>query len=194
MVVSAMLFWTLASVDLAACSWGFGRHIEDVPGNTVLEKTRSVEKVLHYNFASMLLLSLCLCFAKLSIVVTIIRIFKATTRSTLQLVLRSTAFVVIVCCVCQFFFITSQCSPVHLSWNISELGTTGKCHEMKTALTVFGVLSSFTSVVIVLAPISSFMKLQMPLRQRLCLSALFLSGLLLVPTHPTKKGMNGNDL
>lgn len=182
MTVSAILFLTLASVDVAAIPLGFGVHIQDLPGSTLPDQLKSLEAVLYHNFISMLLICLSICLAKLSIVATLLHIFNAKTLTcnVMRKVLLLISMIVVLCCAGQFFFVIFQCTTVRLSWMISEIGTLGSCSNLETAVVVSGAINAITDFLITCAPIPSFMKLQMPLKQRLCLSALFLSGLMLV--------------
>lgn len=182
MTVSAILFLTLASVDVAAVPLGFGVHIQNLPGSTLPDQLKSLEAVLYHNFISMLLICLSICLAKLSIVATLLHIFNAKTLTcnVMRKVLLIISMIVVLCCAGQFFFVIFQCTTVRLSWMISEIGTLGSCSNLETAVVVSGAINAITDFMITCAPIPSFMKLQMPLKQRLCLSALFLSGLMLV--------------
>lgn len=182
MTASAILFLILASVDIAAVPWGFGVHIQDLPGATLPDQLKSLEAVLYHNFISMLLICLSICLAKLSIVATLLHIFNAKTLTcnVMRTVLLIISLIVVLCCAGQFFSVIFQCTPVRLSWMISEIGNLGSCSNLETAVVVSGAINALTDFLITCAPIPSFMKLQMPLKQRLCLSALFLSGLMLV--------------
>lgn len=185
MIVSAVLFLALASINLAAIPLGFGRHIENVPGDTLLEQLQSIEHVLYHNFVSLLLICLSICLAKLSIIATLLDIFNGKTMNLMRSVLWTTSLVVVLCCAAQFLFVIFQCTTVRLSWMVSELGTLGSCSNLETAMAVTGAINALTDFLITCAPIPSFMNLQIPLKQRLCLSALFLSGLVLVFPPPT---------
>lgn len=182
MTVSAILFLTLASIDVAAIPLGFGLHLQNIPGDTLSDQLVSLEAVLYHNFISMLLICLSICLAKLSIVATLLHIFNAKTLTcnVMRTVLLIISLIVVLCCAGQFFFVIFQCTTVRLSWMISGIGTLGSCSNLETAVVVSGAINAITDFLITCAPIPSFMKLQMPLKQRLCLSALFLSGLMSV--------------
>lgn len=180
MIFSALLFLTLTSIDITAIPLGFGFHIEDLPGDTFPEQLKSAERVLYHNFISILLIFISICLAKLSIVATLLHIFDAKTISLLRTVLLITSLVVIICCVTQVLLVIFQCTTVQLSWNVSEIGTLGSCSNLETVVAITGTINILTDFVITCAPIPSFMKLQMPIKQKLCLSTLFLSGLMLV--------------
>ncbi|KAJ4387515.1 hypothetical protein N0V93_008108 [Gnomoniopsis smithogilvyi] len=180
MTASAILFLALASLDVAAIPLGFGRHAQNLPGNTQLEQMKSMEKVLYHNFFSMLLICLSICLAKLSIVATLLHIFNAKTLTcnVMRKGLLIVSLIVVLCCAAQFFFVIFQCTTVRLSWMVSEIGISGSCSNLETAVVATGAVNAVTDFLITCAPIPSFMKLQMPLKQRICLSALFLSGLI----------------
>lgn len=178
MTASAVFFLGVASVNLAAVHHGFGEHMENLSGDTRPEKIKTLELVLHYNFSSMVLINLSVCLAKLSIVATLLHIFNSRTATLLRSILITTALIVVLCAVAHFFFILLQCSPIWLSWRVSLIGNKGMCSDLETEVVATGAVNAVTNFVITCAPIPTFMRLQMPLRQRLCLSALFLSGLL----------------
>lgn len=178
MVLSALLFFILASVNIAAIPLGFGLHIWNLKGTEPDGKFMLAEHELEYQFISLVLLAPCVGVAKLSIIATLLRIFTSQTCRWLRIVLQVTALFVIACCASQILFVIFQCSDVRLSWEFSQLAQYGSCSNLEQAVIASGVLNVVTDFVICCAPIPVFMKLQLPLRQRLCVSALFLSGLL----------------
>lgn len=180
MAASAILFLTLASLDVAAVPLGFGLHVQNLPGDSNAAQLKAMERVLYYNFLSMLLVCLSICLAKLSIVATLLHIFNAKTLTCIAMRkgLLVVSLIVVLCCAAQFFFVIFQCTTVRLSWMVSEIGTLGSCSNLETAVVATGAVNALTDFLITCAPIPSFMKLQMPLKQRVYLSALFLSGLM----------------
>lgn len=179
MIAAAISFLVFASVNIAGVAIGFGLHGWDLPGTTLAERLGAAERVLEYNFVSLVFLSPAICLSKLSIVATLLRIFtwQASPR-LLRHVLLATSLVVTVCCGSQLVFTIFQCSRVPLSWELLDPAESGSCGNLETAVLAAGVMNVVTDFVICCSPIPVFMKLQLPLRQRLCVSALFLSGLM----------------
>lgn len=184
MVISAISFFITASVNIAAIPWGFGLPSADIPGVTIEEQTESVQRVLAYNFVSMVFIVPCICLAKLSIIVTQLHIFTFRTPSASRLVrlvrclLIVTAVVTVASSIAQVVFVIFQCTPVSLSWELISGKHDGSCRNLEEAVIWNGVINVVTDWVICCAPIPVFMKLQLPMRQRLVVSALFLVGLL----------------
>lgn len=180
MIGSAVCFLIAAAVNLAGVAHGFGLHGWDLPGASVAERLRASARVLEHNFVSLVLLSPCICAAKLSIVAALLRIFTARLPLSrpLRHVLLATALVVAVCCGAQLAFLVLQCTRVSLSWELIDPAARGSCGNLEEATIWVGVVNGVTDLVICCAPVPVFMRLQLPLRQRLCVCALFLSGLM----------------
>lgn len=178
MILSALFFLTLVSINLAAIPLGFGIHVWNLAGADRDEKNLLAEHVLQYQFISLVLLAPCVATAKLSIISTLMRIFTSQTCRWLRAVLHVTILVVVACCASQVLFVIFQCSDVRLSWQFVQLSEYGSCTNLEYAIIGSGVFNVLTDFVICAAPIPVFMKLQLPLRQRLGVSALFLSGIM----------------
>lgn len=171
-MLSASFFFLLqCAINLAAVRAGFGEHIWNIPG-----RLQGTERVQEMNFVSLIFLSICICLAKVSIITTLLHIFTPQTVKILRNLLLVTGLVVVVCCVVQVFLILFQCHPIHLSWEISEIGKKGTCMSFEAAILGGGTVNLITDIIITVAPIRYFLQLNMPLRQKLCLCGLFLSG------------------
>lgn len=180
MIGSVICFLVSASVNIAGVATGFGLHGWNLPGAALEDRLRAAERVLEHNFVSLVFISPCICLAKLSIIATLLRIFTAQLATTrpLRRVLLVTAVVVAACCGAQLVFVIFQCTHVALSWELLDPSVTGSCANLEEAVVWVGVVNGVTDLVICCAPVPVFMKLQLPLRQRLCVCALFLSGLM----------------
>lgn len=173
-MLSASFFFLLqCAIDLAAVPAGFGAHIWNIPG-----RLQGTEQVQEMNFVSLIFLSISICLAKVSIITTLLHIFTPQTVKLLRNLLLVTGLVLVVCCVVQVFLILFQCHPIRLSWEISEIGKEGSCMSFEAAILGGGTVNLVTNVIITVAPIRYFLQLNMPLRQKLCLCGLFLSGVL----------------
>lgn len=191
MIMAAAFFLFQAALNLDAVSLGFGKHGWDVPGSTFDHKMQRTESILKLNFLSLIFVSLAISLGKLSIIATLLHIFTSqTVDHVLRAVLRITRLVVSVCCAIQVLLIIFQCTPVQLSWMVTQLGDGGSCLDLEAALVATCVVNVITDFVICCSPIPSFFQLNMPLRQRVALSSLFLSGLMYVfQYHDRGSGM-----
>lgn len=178
MILSAIFFFITASVNIAATPWGFGLTCAELPGATIEERLVSAKRVLEYNFISMVFIVPCICLAKLSIIATQLHIFTSRTSSLLRHILIVTAVVMVASSFAQVVFVIFQCTTVSLSWELIDGKHPGSCRNLEEAVIWGGVINVVTDWVICCAPIPFFMRLQLPLRQRLGVSALFLVGLL----------------
>lgn len=176
MLSAAFFFLVQCAINLAAIGPGFGKHVWDVPGLSETGRIRERQHVLQMNFVSLVFLSICLCLAKLSIITTLLYIFTPQTIKLLRNILLATGVVVFVCCVIQTFLVIFQCHPIHLSWEITKIGAEGSCMSIEAAVVGSGTVNLITDIVITVAPVRYFLRLNMPWRQKLCLCALFLSG------------------
>jgi hypothetical protein len=74
------------------------------------------------------------------------------------------------------FVVIFLCNPREKYWDV--LITTGHCLDRYAANIVAAVVNSFSDFVILLLPQREIWRLQMPLRRKLAISAIFLTGLL----------------
>lgn len=181
MLAASFFFLIQASVNLTAVDYGFGLHRWNLPGSQSSDHSvqeRALERVQELNYVSLIMLSICICLAKVSIITTLLHIFTSQTIKVLRYILLVTEFVVVACCLTQSLLVIFQCRPIRLSWMLSELGTDGSCISLEPAVVGSGVFNVVTDLIITLAPVKYFLQLNMPLRQKLCLSGLFLSGIM----------------
>lgn len=178
MIAAAISFLVFASVNIAGTTIGFGLHGWQLPGTTFDEQLHAAELVLEHNFVSLVFLSPAICLSKLSIIATLLRIFTWQASRALRHILIVSALLVAVCCGAQLIFTIFQCTKVDLSWKLIDPAEKGSCGNLEAAILAAGIVNVIADFVICCTPIPVFMRLQLPLRQRLCISALFLSGLM----------------
>lgn len=181
MLAAALSFLVFASVNIAAVPIGFGRHGWDLPGAALDAHVHAAERVLEHNFVGLVFLSPALGLAKVSIVATLLRIFTPQATSRPPLLRRALAAAAVAAAVggaAQLVFTVFQCSRVELSWALVDPAAEGSCGSLEEAVLAGGVVNVVVDFVICCSPVPVFMRLQLPLRQRLCVSALFLSGLM----------------
>lgn len=184
MIASALWFFSFCAVNLAAVPLGFGRHVWDLPGATRDDQFAVATRVQKLNYLALILLSPAIVLAKVSVIATLLRIFPQPMKY-LRLFLFATAGLVILCCTCQAFLVIFQCSPVQFSWMLGGPDE-GTCYGLEPIVLALGIVNVVTDFVICLTPIPSFLRLKMPVAQKACLCALFLSGLMYVIISPYK--------
>lgn len=74
------------------------------------------------------------------------------------------------------------CNPREKYWNV--LLDTGHCYNRDAINIVSGIINTVSDFAILLLPQKVIWKLQMPLKRKLAVSAIFLIGLWLVPKMP----------
>ena len=116
-------------------------------------------------------------FIKLSILLQYKRIFTPTQKKNLMywgvytVVWLNFAFYLAIT-IAEIFL----CNPREKYWNV--LITTGHCYDRNAANIAAGSVNSFSDFVILLLPQKVIWKLQMPLKRKLAVSGIFLTGLL----------------
>lgn len=135
--------------------------------------------VQQLNYISLIILSPAIVLAKLSIIALFLRIFP---QKHLRAILYMLAIITIACCTSQAFVVAFQCGPVSLSWDFQ---TVGNCYNISVAVVILGAVNVVTDFLLCIIPIPYFLRLNMPLRQRICLCSLFLTGLMSVSSPET---------
>lgn len=179
MTGSAILFTAVCIVNMYAVHLGSGNHVWDLPGitdsSTFDQVSKAAAPVELLNYTAMIVIAPAIILAKLSIVTILVRIFPESMRA-LRYFLFALAVILTCCCLTQALLVMFQCSPIQASWNIEA----GVCYiQSLEAITMgLGILNLLTDVMLCIAPIPYFWQLQMPRPQRLCLCALFMTGLM----------------
>lgn len=75
--------------------------------------------------------------------------------------------------ICQFIVIF-ECSPIHYFWDRMPIG--GQCIDVQRFFTGQSVVNIITDAVLLALPLPLIWRLQLPLGQKLGLSAVFLLG------------------
>lgn len=132
-------------------------------------------RVQKLNFVSLILLSPAIVLAKLSVIAILLRVFPRTMKA-LRVFFLALAGVIIGCCTTQALLVIFQCSPVQSSWDLEA----GSCYinSLENVTISLGALNLVTDLMVCIAPIPYFLRLKIPGPQKLCLCALFLSGLM----------------
>lgn len=176
---STLCFTAFCMLNIYAVSLGFGKHIWDLPGittnSTSDELSKAAAPVQEINYIAFVILSPAIILAKLSVIMVLLRVFPSTMRA-LRYALLGLCAIIIGCCVTQALLIIFQCAPVESSWDIQS----GSCYIEPLDLVLIGLggLNAVTDFIICLTPIPYFLQLGITKPAKLCLCALFMSGLM----------------
>ena len=69
-----------------------------------------------------------------------------------------------------------RCSPRSKAWDVKMVG--GSCHDHRWRLVMFGAFDVFADFVMLIVPLPILWKLQLPKRQKIILTAVFMTGTL----------------
>ena len=116
---------------------------------------------------------------KLSIIASYLRIFP---NSGLRKFMYVTGVFIIGLWISAIFATVFQCRPINAAWDFT---IEGKCYSFVNFLYASAGVNIATDLIVCLAPIPYFWKLNLPVRQKMIVSFLFLVGLLYV-SHPGK--------
>lgn len=178
MTGSVILFSAVCIINMYSVHLGSGSHVWDLPGitdhSTFEEVSKAAAPIEMLNYTSLVIIAPAIILAKLSIITILLRIFPESMRA-LRYFLFTLAAILTACCVTQALLVMFQCSPIQASWNIEA----GDCYiQSLEAITMgLGVLNLFTDLMICVTPIPYFWQLNMPKPQRICLCALFMTGI-----------------
>lgn len=119
-------------------------------------------------------------FAKLSLFLLYLRIFSPDRWTRLMIYLG--AITCFICYMVTAVTMTALCIPRHEeSWIIALLSS--RCHKAITMTYVQGVFNIVSDFYLLLLPIPVVWKLQLTLRKKIGISAIFMTGLLSVPIY-----------
>lgn len=192
MLGATSLFTTFCALNIAATTHGFGAHIWDLPGlpaatdgtPSPAELAAAAVPAQELNYAALALAAPAIMLGKLSVLAVLMRVFPVNMAGPLRALLCGLAIVIVGCCGGQAMLVVFQCWPVRTSWDLLAAGDggdgDGRCvvEPLATVALALGALNVATDLVICLAPIPRFLRLNIEKPQKACLCALFLSGLL----------------
>lgn len=179
MTGSVVFFTAVCIINIYSVRLGSGSHVWDLPGitenSTFEDVSRAAAPIELMNYTALILIAPTVILAKLSIVTILLRVFPESMRA-LRYFLLTLAAILTACCVTQALLVIFQCSPIQASWNIEA----GVCYiQSLQAVTMgLGTLNFFTDLMLCITPIPYFWQLNMPKPQKICLCALFMTGLL----------------
>lgn len=183
MTAAAAIFTAVCIVNVRAVHFGFGNHVWDLggmtPSSTLADLTEAAAPVELHNYISLVLVAPAIILAKLSVLLILLRVFPTSMRG-LRMFLIALGVVLTLCCVTQAFLVAFQCSPIQASWNVWSKDEEQVCYiEPLQAVTMaLGALNVVTDLLICSTPIPYFWRLNISRAQKICLCAVFASGLM----------------
>ena len=147
---------------------GVGSHQWDV---TMLEALQSGKA----SYASEPIYRLTLVFAKLAILLQLLRIFVPGSQGTLYYAIHALIWFNILSHGTFIIVALFQCTPVEKAWNPT---VNGKCINIRAVFISTAVINVFSDFSILLLPLYSIWQLQMPVKRKVGVSAVFCLGLI----------------
>jgi hypothetical protein len=147
---------------------GWNKHIWDVSPELYIRDRQ-------FSLISQILFGLSTTLTKLSIVALLYRLVAAT-KSRFRFVVLAVGITLVIDETLFLLMLILQCMPVSDYWTFSF--TSQRCINEGTHLLAAGVINTATDFILVLLPLPITLKLQLPIRQRLIVAALFCGGIL----------------
>ncbi|KAH8903381.1 hypothetical protein BR93DRAFT_940889 [Coniochaeta sp. PMI_546] len=158
----------LCITTLLAMKYGFGEHVWNLPSSEV---QYDVSEIIKLMFIDHIFGSCAVTFTKTSIVASYLRIFP---YRGLRIAMYITTAVTIALFFASIFTTIFQCSPVAAAWNFTI--TDRKCFRLVNYLYASTAVNIVTDIILCTAPLPYFWNLQLPRRQKVIVSTLFLIG------------------
>ena len=171
LIIVSTIFAEAEGVILLMCSAaGFGKHQKDLTA-PVGERTLELFMVAQITY------KLTIAFTKLSILSFYQRMFSR--YQTFTLACRTIGILVLSWTLAAFFATVFQCIPVRDAWlGIDDGGHKGTCINIEASWYANAVFKIVTDVTIVILPIWVVHNIQMHIKEKVALCALFALGLL----------------
>ena len=168
MILATIGFVVFVALSLYSIKFGLGKHQWDVTIEDLL-------KGLRRGYAAQIMYCLAIYTAKIGVLLQIKRIFTGKKRAFVYWA-SWTAIVLVTCAyTASLFFNIFQCIPVEKTWNPFIAGT---CKLKGKGGILDGVVNLVSDLAILAIPTVAITQLQMDLRKKLGVSAIFATGLL----------------
>ncbi|TLD19192.1 hypothetical protein PspLS_10016 [Pyricularia sp. CBS 133598] len=161
-------------VSMRAVSYGFGKHIWKV-AMTPMEMFEAFAKIYPLTIPFAVLFKMSFILTKLSIVVALLRVFG--TDQLLRNVMITTAVVSTAATFSVMMIYVFQCSPVQAGWDL-HLVFDARCFSIVTLSQVGSWVIIVTDLIFCLFPMPYLWRLNMALKKRIALIAIFAIGLI----------------
>ncbi|KAM0803202.1 hypothetical protein BDR22DRAFT_55655 [Usnea florida] len=156
--------WT--SLYLSARAYGLGLHIEDVPAE-------DLSRFLYLCNIAEIIYGPVIFAAKWSVLLQLKRIFTPAKRDGVYWTINIVTFMTFAFYLATMFSFIFQCSPREAIWNLE---VKGKCINSIAATFSCGVINLFSDTATLALPLWAIWHLQMPIKKKLPVSAVFGTG------------------
>ncbi|OQD85181.1 hypothetical protein PENSOL_c105G01028 [Penicillium solitum] len=165
-IVSYIIGVAIYVLDIYMIRNGFGRNIWDVP-------FPSITRFYQYFQAMAVMYKVQISLAKISVCLFLLRIFQARTFRYLAygLICANAAIGITWASVDAF-----RCLPTRLTWVGWMHEEPGHCINFITAVLVNCLVNIFVDFILIVMPVYEVIKLQLPLRKKLSVAAMFIVG------------------
>lgn len=183
MTTAAAIYTAYCVINIRAVHLGFGHHVWDLStmttSSTLADLTEAAAPVELHNYIALILVAPAIILAKLSVLLILLRVFPNSMRG-LRMFLIALGVVLTLCCVTQAFLVAFQCSPIQASWNVWSADGEQACfiEPLQAVTMALGALNVLTDLAICITPIPYFWRLNISRAQKMCLCAVFASGLM----------------
>ncbi|RDW88506.1 hypothetical protein BP6252_00538 [Coleophoma cylindrospora] len=171
MVLAAVFALILSSFFLVGASQGLGKHIwviMDESGASFLTATKHITQSL---YAGYLAYTTAISLTKVSIAASYLRIFPAVRNAHLRRLVIATAALVVTMWFCSIFAIIFECRPVQAAWDWDV--PNGNCINILGFFYVAASTNILTDLVLWVAPLSYFWRMNIRAREKALLCLLF---------------------
>ncbi|KAJ5607763.1 hypothetical protein N7537_004382 [Penicillium hordei] len=165
-IVSYVIGAAIYVLDIYMIRNGFGRNIWDVP-------FPSITKFYQYFQAMAVMYKVQISLAKISVCLFLLRIFQAGTFRYLAYALIGTNAAIGITWASVDAF---RCLPTRLTWVGWMHEEPGHCLNFIDAVLVNCLVNIFVDVILIVMPVYEVIKLQLPLRKKLTVAAMFIVG------------------
>lgn len=168
MIIATFAFIAFVSIILDSSKLGFGKHQWNVTVGTIL-------KALPRAYAAQIVYCTAMYLSKLGVLLQIKNTFDSKTRDFMFWASWSCIVVFTCAYTANLFIWIFPCIPIRKKW---EPFIEGHCNTAAKPGILSGVVNLTTDVVLFILPIYAVLRLQMTLRKKLAITAIFATGLL----------------
>lgn len=167
-ILAAALTLGLTATTLVATNHGLGQHVWNLELATLFAQ---VKRCVQLMFVAQILYAFAIALTKLSILASYLRIFPDPRLRTLIIY---TAGFTVAFCIVSVLVTIFQCSPVNAAWEFDIPGSS--CYPYVDFLYASAAIHVLTDIIICVMPLPYFWNLQLPKKQKIIVSGLFVVG------------------
>ncbi|CAK7265054.1 hypothetical protein SEPCBS57363_001386 [Sporothrix epigloea] len=168
-ILASVFTLVVCSVVIAATKFGLGEHVWNLDLAHILDNLKVCIQLM---FVANIFYAAAIAFTKLSILASYLQIFAP--RGLLKIMLYATGCVTIGLGVASVPATIFECIPVVGAWTL--MGNDARCYTFVDFLYASTAINVTTDLILCIAPIPLFWRLQLPRRQKIMISVLFFLG------------------